>query len=101
MVDLCINRFLLFAVVDPSDHFQQGTAVNLSPLSCGSTQRVCHINVITAGVVVHIERIYAATVPTLVVPLEKTLSRHIESRYKALTEKKVGLIDHSLNRALE
>ncbi|KAG6868596.1 hypothetical protein C0993_000622 [Termitomyces sp. T159_Od127] len=34
-----------------------------------------------------------ATVPTLVVPLEKTLTDEVESRYKALTETEVTIID--------
>jgi hypothetical protein len=31
-----------------------------------------------------------ATVPTLVVPLQRTLTDDVESRYKAITETKVG-----------
>ncbi len=32
-----------------------------------------------------------ALVPTLVVPLQKTLSEDVESRYRAITESKVGI----------
>jgi glutathione S-transferase len=35
-----------------------------------------------------------ATVPTLVVPLEKTLSGDVTSRFKAITETKVNAFPH-------
>lgn len=33
---------------------------------------------------------FTATVPTLVVPLQKTLSEDVDSRYRAITDTKVG-----------
>ncbi|KAF5355672.1 hypothetical protein D9756_003746 [Leucocoprinus leucothites] len=39
---------------------------------------------------VELQIVDLATVPTLVVPLQKTLSEDVESRYKAITESKVG-----------
>ena len=39
---------------------------------------------------------YVATVPTLVVPLEKTLSSEIASRYKAIRDSRVGAAQCSI-----